>query len=318
MKATLLSWCAKAGLHVDVRMLLGYHAKPKDKSVLEYSRDAVAEPLRQLLNMLSAVRRRKFVPDTTRSGRRFEGWGPELVIHPEGRAEAMGLLKEVEEDLQGEKKEGGDEGPMEDELDEPSTPRPLTPVEDIEDILSEEGSAADDISWSGESEVDRAVALEDDDLEVEREMAGVDPEDCPVLDLAFEDEEKKREWLQERGAEAVLFRRQMEILGLPAARQGIRASNAMFKHTYIGTIHYGAEGLADKLKCGRMMTAAYKEPSEGEPIFWNQFCCRCFEGDDTISRLPEYAEGVCLPKIQGYGKYVIGHLYMQLYAVRQQ
>ena len=61
-KATLLSWCAKFGLPVADRRLLGYHTKPKDLSVLEYSRDAQAGPLRRLHEVLSSIRERIFSP----------------------------------------------------------------------------------------------------------------------------------------------------------------------------------------------------------------------------------------------------------------
>lgn len=37
MKATALSWLAKAMAPEKVRRLLGYHVKPKDKSVVIYS-----------------------------------------------------------------------------------------------------------------------------------------------------------------------------------------------------------------------------------------------------------------------------------------
>eukprot|EP00971_Amphidinium_carterae_P301183 5983753-Amphidinium_carterae.1 len=47
-KATTLSWCAKAGLALEVRNLLGYHSVKQHGSALTYSRDALAEPLRQL------------------------------------------------------------------------------------------------------------------------------------------------------------------------------------------------------------------------------------------------------------------------------
>ena len=47
-RATLLSWCAKYGVKGEHRRLLGYHARPKDTSMLEHSRDAIAEPLRKL------------------------------------------------------------------------------------------------------------------------------------------------------------------------------------------------------------------------------------------------------------------------------
>ena len=68
-KATLLPWAAKAGLPQGDRRLLGSHARPGDTSVLEYSRDALAGPLRRLDDLLGLVRSGAFCPDLTRSGR---------------------------------------------------------------------------------------------------------------------------------------------------------------------------------------------------------------------------------------------------------
>ena len=45
-KATMLSWPAKSGAKMEGRRLLGGHAKPGQKVLLEYSRDALAGPLR--------------------------------------------------------------------------------------------------------------------------------------------------------------------------------------------------------------------------------------------------------------------------------
>ena len=47
LKATALSWAAKADIPSDVRRFLGGHAIPKDKSMLEYGRDNLAGPLRE-------------------------------------------------------------------------------------------------------------------------------------------------------------------------------------------------------------------------------------------------------------------------------
>ena len=67
-KATLLSWCSKAGVDHDSRRLLGYHTASSDKSLLVYSRDAMAQPLRALAGVISKVISGEFDPDTTRSG----------------------------------------------------------------------------------------------------------------------------------------------------------------------------------------------------------------------------------------------------------
>ncbi len=68
-KATLLSWAAKSGMPKPDRRLLGGHAAPKDRSVLEYSRDALGEPLRKLSILLDKVALGDFLPDASRSGR---------------------------------------------------------------------------------------------------------------------------------------------------------------------------------------------------------------------------------------------------------
>ena len=69
-KATLLSWCWKFGVKGELRRLLGGHSKPKERTMLEYSRDALAGPLDALANVLSEVREGTFDPDATRSGKR--------------------------------------------------------------------------------------------------------------------------------------------------------------------------------------------------------------------------------------------------------
>ena len=69
MKATLLSWSAKANLPQDSQSLLGYHSLGSNLSTLSYSRDALAGPLRELEDLLQCVRDGRFLPDSTRSGR---------------------------------------------------------------------------------------------------------------------------------------------------------------------------------------------------------------------------------------------------------
>eukprot|EP00969_Alexandrium_andersonii_P322787 14261429-Alexandrium_andersonii.AAC.1 len=51
------------------RRVLGYHSKPGDRSVLEYSRDELAAPLRSLMKVVDAVAVGDFLPDASRSGR---------------------------------------------------------------------------------------------------------------------------------------------------------------------------------------------------------------------------------------------------------
>ena len=68
LKASLLSWCSKAAISHDDRRLLGYHTASSDASMLVYSRDAMAGPLRSLCEIIGKVVSGEFNPDATRSG----------------------------------------------------------------------------------------------------------------------------------------------------------------------------------------------------------------------------------------------------------
>ena len=67
-KATMLAWCARAGVPHDVRKLLGYHSSSSDQSMLVYSRDAMSQPLRLLIEAIDSVANGSFDPDLLRSG----------------------------------------------------------------------------------------------------------------------------------------------------------------------------------------------------------------------------------------------------------
>ena len=66
-KATMLSYLAKYGADLAMREILGGHVSHL-QSVIRYSRDALAEPLRVLCRMLLDIRVETFVSDATRSG----------------------------------------------------------------------------------------------------------------------------------------------------------------------------------------------------------------------------------------------------------
>ena len=78
-KTTMLSWAAKAGLPMEDRRLLGGHSNPGEKMTLEYSRDALAGPLLRLEEVVRAVRKGEFRPDSTRSGRWAKSSGRSLA-----------------------------------------------------------------------------------------------------------------------------------------------------------------------------------------------------------------------------------------------
>jgi hypothetical protein len=68
LKSTPLSWCAKKGLDVPTRQLLGHHITSDKISAMTYSRDCQAQPLRAYDEVLRCIRDKEFFPDHTRSG----------------------------------------------------------------------------------------------------------------------------------------------------------------------------------------------------------------------------------------------------------
>ena len=67
LKATPLSWCAKAGLDQQTRLLLGHHVTGKGSADV-YARDVLAAPLRQFDMILQQIRNGSLRPDASRSG----------------------------------------------------------------------------------------------------------------------------------------------------------------------------------------------------------------------------------------------------------
>ena len=111
-KITVLSWAAKAGMPKPPRRILGGHAKAGDKTVAEYSRDELAEPLRLVELLFVWIRAGEFVPEANRSGRWSAGrqgptWYPTATLADKERHEerAKALAKEKEEDGAGDGRE---------------------------------------------------------------------------------------------------------------------------------------------------------------------------------------------------------------------
>ena len=98
LKATTLSYAAKRGLDISLRMQLGYHTQPY-RMGLTYSRDGAAASISALEQLLSDIRCGTFLPDETRSGRILKsGSGPgrfTIVIKDEDDREAVGNPQSV-------------------------------------------------------------------------------------------------------------------------------------------------------------------------------------------------------------------------------
>ena len=69
LKATLLSFMAKAAAPENLRAVAGYHMRSTSSSTLEYSRDTLAPALHFLEGMFLAIKGGVFSPDATRAGR---------------------------------------------------------------------------------------------------------------------------------------------------------------------------------------------------------------------------------------------------------
>ena len=67
-KSSMLSMCAKYGMEPSARRMLGYHSAGKDKSMLVYSRDSMAWPVRRMEEMIDEIVAQRFCPDASRSG----------------------------------------------------------------------------------------------------------------------------------------------------------------------------------------------------------------------------------------------------------
>ncbi|CAE7412230.1 SEP2 [Symbiodinium sp. CCMP2592] len=73
LKATLLSYMAKAGAPENLRAIAGYHLRSANSSTLEYSRDTLAPALHFLECMFLTITSGLFAPDATRAGRWTQG-----------------------------------------------------------------------------------------------------------------------------------------------------------------------------------------------------------------------------------------------------
>ena len=127
LKATALSWMAKAMVHEKVRRLMGYHVKPKDKSVMIYSRDALAEGLETLTGIIERIRNLKFRPDAPRNQR----WQHEE--EPGASTSSPGVVPDDEGDE--EVIPGGE--PKLDMLEVPTPDKKMHRIVSLEDLSSE-------------------------------------------------------------------------------------------------------------------------------------------------------------------------------------
>ena len=68
MKTTVLSWAAKRGYDVPLRLQMGYHCN-RMQMAMTYSRDAATASIMAVQKLIDEIKSGVFAPDDTRSGR---------------------------------------------------------------------------------------------------------------------------------------------------------------------------------------------------------------------------------------------------------
>ena len=97
-KCTFLSYCAKRGISLEDRRILGYHAEGS-RVPLRYSRDSASRPLAVLENLILEIYHDKFRPDCTRSGRLVDDSGvASSVVKVEDGFEVINLDESSDEE----------------------------------------------------------------------------------------------------------------------------------------------------------------------------------------------------------------------------
>ena len=70
-KRTTLAWAAKWGMSAASREKLGYHrSRGESRAAMAYSRDRLAEPVEELVEIFAAISLGKFLPDASRGNRK--------------------------------------------------------------------------------------------------------------------------------------------------------------------------------------------------------------------------------------------------------
>ena len=246
-KSTALSWCSKFGVAGDVRRFLGYHIAPGDGSMLTYSRDGQAQPLRALEEVVAAVRNGTFLPDSTRSGRfagkvartsAEAGCGAEAAAVLEGGFRAIGTGVENEWLLvpaAGKEKQPSDAAAASGQMELPSELAADTSCAK----RARSGSSGPSSTASSKSSCTTCSASSDsDDLLLDEEAAGL-TKDSPNSDL----------------------------LVLGACR--------LAQHRDHGTVHVVRDEEPNRLTCGRLLHAGFLRLQSIPAFRWPR-CQQCF------------------------------------------
>jgi hypothetical protein len=295
--------CAKANVPTEVRKLLGYHSTAK--SVIEYSRDALSEPLEWLQWVVWSILSGDFDPDATRSGRwkkgkslhvlRFGSTNDGGSVTPIPRSyQAPAAETHLHEGLVGQMNitEAGDYDEF--GLDQQGTPMPRNPGQEARALFDqlEAGLVTPGLPPLGlrefgptpEREIaespERDTFLDEahpDFTSVPSEIysggSGSDTSSSESDGEAGEDPESDAEGVSAEIQNAI------EIASASLARLRPPAKNAglsWYRHKHWGTHHLGRRGVETHLACGRHARNRRYDKLSGRPNHDWPRCAVCF------------------------------------------
>lgn len=257
LKATYLAYLAKRGVDKDGRRLLGYHSDSNDTSVLTFSRDALAGPLRELDSTLVDIIAGDFMPSCSRSGRFPEV--PEPVFERYSKEEPTPV----------------DEEPSE------LTDRAHSSIDDdLADAFDVSEFFDPNLEPEGEALTPSWTVIEPEVLGASPKSMAVPPsnlnrdlDDSVVKSLGSELDTSSDDSLsssEDPDADAEILSKTFGIRSMP--KKADRRS--IYKHK-AGRFHLGQKGDESKLACGRRVPHNYELLSV-PPEFMSPVCEICF------------------------------------------
>lgn len=259
-KATLLSWCAKAGVEPGVRLTLGYHVGASSNTLLHYSRDAQAGPLAQLNSVIRDVVLGRFRPDLPRS--RYFLKPTEPAVLPASKRMKLSQRPSLWPDsIEISSQEDGFGDPIKQELQSSDH------VQNFEDPFEGAGGSevADvDNHDGGELPSVSHVPITQAMLDADRLR---DFADISSSDDSGDSDSSSVEL--DGGQE-------LPSLSGPSAGRAQAASGGddLYVHKRFATVHKASVVRHDRLACGRLLSPIYK-PSPGPSSEWVK-CKICF------------------------------------------
>ena len=229
LKATLLSWAAKYGMTLDFRRLLGHHSHPTLKSILTYSRDALAEPLAQVWQMLTDIINNVFNPEAPRIRRIIGNTGQ---LHKKQRTETSSASACI--------------------------PEPL-PVRNFSDVQLD-----DDLPDFDDDSIDHEPQHVDADCEQDPGAGDVtDSEDSNSSDSSSSN--LSEDDLPDPALDDIF----LEASGIAAREFAVIVPEfTAFQHNVSGIVHYRHDLEVHKLECSRLLTGAYTKITSVMKFEW--------------------------------------------------